>query len=166
VFDPIHALRVLSKHRVRFVVIGSFAGRLWGSNIIIGDLEICYARDGKNGAALAAALREMNARLSGRREEIPFSLDATSFESDDDFTFETNSGIVGCVPMPTGSRGFSDLIRGASEMILDSVRVQVASLEDLIWLKRAAGRPNDLVEVEILAALREEIECAKRESRG
>jgi hypothetical protein len=165
-FDPIQVLEHLTLHGVRFVVIGSFGGRLWGSNIVADDLDICHAPDRKNYRALAAALREMNARLSGRREEIPFSLDATSFESDDDFTFETNSGIVGCVPMPTGSRGFSDLIRGASEMILDSVRVQVASLEDLIWLKRAAGRPNDLVEVEILAALREEIECAKRESRG
>jgi hypothetical protein len=165
-FDPIHALRVLSKHRVRFVVIGGFAGRLLGSNIIIGDLEICYARDGKNRAALAAALREMNARLPGSRKKAPFPVDATAFESDDDFTFETNSGIVGCVPMPTGSRGFPDLIRGASEMVLDSVRVHVAALEDLIWLKRAAGRPNDLVELEILAALREEIEHAQREARG
>jgi len=165
-FDPIPVLKALTAHGCRFVVIGSFAGRLWGSNIVADDLDICYARDRKNYRALATALREMSARLSGRREEIPFPLDATAFESGDDFTFETNSGIVGFVSMPTGSRGFPDLIRGASEMVLDSVRVHVAALEDLIWLKRAAGRPKDLVELEILAALREEIECAKRESRG
>jgi hypothetical protein len=165
-FDPIRVLEHLTLHGVRFVVIGSFAGRLWGSNIVADDLDICYARDRKNYRALATALREMNARLPGRPEDIPFSLDATAFKSGDDFTFETNSGIVGFVSMPTGSRGFPDLIRGASEMVLDSVRVHVAALEDLIWLKRASGRPKDLVELEILAALREEIDCAKRESRG
>jgi hypothetical protein len=51
-------------------------------------------------------------------------------------------------------------------MVLDSVRVHVAALEDLIWLKRASGRPKDLVELEILGALREEIEHARREARG
>jgi hypothetical protein len=43
-------------------------------------------------------------------------------------------------------------------MAVGSERVLVVSLDDLIRLKRAAGRPKDLVEVEILAALREEIE--------
>lgn len=43
-------------------------------------------------------------------------------------------------------------------MAVGSEKVVVASLDDLIRLKRAAGRPKDLVEVEILAALREEIE--------
>jgi hypothetical protein len=34
----------------------------------------------------------------------------------------------------------------------------VASIEDLILMKRAAGRPKDLVELEILGALKEELE--------
>jgi hypothetical protein len=38
----------------------------------------------------------------------------------------------------------------------------VAGLQDLIRLKRSAGRPKDLVEVEILAALREAIERNRR----
>ena len=47
-------------------------------------------------------------------------------------------------------------------MVVDSVQVLVAGLQDLIRLKRSAGRPKDLVEVEILAALREEIERNRR----
>ena len=36
----------------------------------------------------------------------------------------------------------------------------VASLDDLMAMKRAAGRPKDRVELEILGALREEIDRA------
>ena len=36
--------------------------------------------------------------------------------------------------------------------------VRVASLDDLMAMKRAAGRPKDLIELEVLGALREEIE--------
>jgi hypothetical protein len=49
-------------------------------------------------------------------------------------------------------------------MVIDSLRVPVAALEDVIQMKRVAGRPKDLVEVEILAALREEIERARYKS--
>jgi len=36
--------------------------------------------------------------------------------------------------------------------------VLVAGLDDLIAMKRAAGRPKDRIELEILGALREEID--------
>jgi hypothetical protein len=39
----------------------------------------------------------------------------------------------------------------------DDMTVRVASIEDLIRMKRAAGRPKDLIEVEWLCAVRDEI---------
>jgi hypothetical protein len=43
-------------------------------------------------------------------------------------------------------------------MQIGSTKVLVAALEDLIRLKKAAGRPKDRIELEILSALKEEIE--------
>jgi len=156
-FDPIRALKMLVDHRVRFVVIGGFAGRLWGSTTVTNDLDVCYARDRKNLNALAAALQELEASLRGAPDGLPFRPDAETLASGDHFTFTTNAGNLDCLGNPAGSRGFLDLIAGATAMKLDSIEVPVASLDDLIRLKRAAGRPKDLVEVEILGALKEEI---------
>jgi len=50
------------------------------------------------------------------------------------------------------------LIRTAEEQHIGTWKVKVASIDALIQMKRAAGRPKDLIEVEVLAALREEID--------
>jgi hypothetical protein len=164
-FDPIPILQVLSRHHVRFLLIGGFAGRLWGSNTITNDLDICYARDRPNLEALAAALRELGATLRGAPKDLPFLLDAQTLERGDRFTFDTKFGDFDCLGTPAGSKGFQDLVNGSAEMVVDSAPVLVAALQDLIRLKRTAARPKDLVEVEILAALREEIERKRRDDR-
>ncbi len=164
-FDPIPILQVLFRHHVRFVLIGGFAGRLWGSNTITNDLDICHARDRPNLEALAAALRELGATLRGPPKDLPFLLDAQTLERGDHFTYDTKFGDFDCLGTPAGSKGFQDLVDGSAEMVVDSVPVLVAALQDLIRLKRTAARPKDLVEVEILAALREEIERKRRDDR-
>jgi hypothetical protein len=41
--------------------------------------------------------------------------------------------------------------------------VRVSSIDDLIRMKQAVGRPKDLIEVEVLGALRDEIDHQERE---
>lgn len=147
---------------MRFVVIGGFAGRIWGSTTITNDLDICYARDTKNFAALEKALIELDAVLRGAPPSLRFRPDARALAAGDHFTFMTNGGNLDCLGNPAGSGGFADLIAGATEIPIGSVRVPVAALEDLIRLKRATGRPKDSVELEILAALKNELEGSKR----
>lgn len=158
-FDPLRIARTLRKHGVRFVVIGGFAGRLWGSPTLTNDLDLCYARDRENLERLAAALKELKARLRGVPARVPFQLDARTLEAGDHFTFETRAGNLDVLGFPAGSAGFEGLLRTAAEMeIARGLRVPVASLEDLIRMKRASGRPKDLIEVEVLSALQEETE--------
>jgi len=159
-FDPLMALRTLIDHRVRFVLIGGYAGALRGSPVITGDVDICYARDDENLERLAAALQALGSRLRGAAPDVPFRLDAAALRAGDHFTFTTTAGSLDCLGTPAGTDGFGDLDASASDEDLEGVVVRVASLDDLIRMKRAAGRPADLIAVEWLSALRDEIDAA------
>lgn len=49
---------------------------------------------------------------------------------------------------------FEDLLARSKEAFVGETRVRVASLDDLITLKRYAGRPQDLADIEELEAIR------------
>jgi hypothetical protein len=159
-YRPLDVLRVLARHRVRFVLIGGLASSAWGSPVITGDVDICYARDRVNLERLAAALQQLGAKLRGRgiRDDLPFQLDAATLEAGDSFTFLTSAGSVDILGTPSGTSGFKDLVAGASELEIGGEAVMVAGLDDLIRMKRAAARTKDLEHLEWLLALRHETE--------
>jgi hypothetical protein len=156
-FDPLLALRTLLDHEVEFVVIGGIAGRLWGSPTVTNDLDVCYRRTTQNLEGLAEALNSIHARLRGVEDEIPFQLDATALANGDTFTFVTDAGNLDILGTPRGTAGHDDLLATATEVDLDDLTVKVCDIEDLIRMKRAAARPKDLIEVEVLAAVRQEM---------
>ena len=136
-------------------MIGGIAASLHGSTTITRDFDICYSREPPNLERLAAALREMEARLAGIEEDVPFRLDARALRNGMNFTFVTKFGRFDCLGELSGRFEYEQLRRNADEVLLAGMRVWVASLDDLIRMKRAAGRAKDLIEVENLAALRE-----------
>lgn len=158
-FDPIRALRVFGEHGVHYVLIGGLAGRVWGSPAITNDLDVCYERTRDNHERLAHALRSLHATLRGAPPGLPFLLDEQTIRMGDSFTFDTDAGAVDCLGTPSGTAGYADLVKNATEFELgDDLRVMVTSIDDLIRMKRAAGRPKDLIAVEILTAVKEERE--------
>jgi predicted nucleotidyltransferase len=156
-FDAGAIVRVLQRHEVEFVVIGGIAGQFWGSPTITQDLDICYAREKTNLEHLAAALRELNAKLRGVKEQVPFRLDARTLFNGDSFTFTTDFGAFDCLATPSGTSGYNDLKQGAEAMpVSRGLKVWVCSIDDLIRMKRAAGRTKDRLDLENLGALRDE----------
>lgn len=159
-FEPRAILEILIRHGVEFIVIGGVAGNLHGSNSFTYDLDICYSRTPENFERLAAALRELGVTLRGADPGLPFKIDARTIRAGPNFTFSTSLGDLDCLG---GASGYSYkvLAPNAHPADLRGIEVQVADLDDLIRMKRAAGRLKDLVEIENLSKLRE-----VREERG
>ena len=157
-FDPLRALRTLTRHEVRYVVIGGLGARLYGSPSVTNDTDVCYQHTPANLDRLSAALRQLHAELRGADPDAPFQLDAKALAAGDHFTFTTDAGNLDILGTPAGVEGFDALEREAKAFELDGLTVPVASIEDLISMKLAAGRPKDLIEVEVLGAVRDEVE--------
>jgi hypothetical protein len=155
--DLLAAIRVLLEHEVRFVIIGGYASIALGSPILTEDIDVCYDRADENLERLAAALRDLGAKLRGAPPGLAFQLDADALKAGDHFTFLTTAGSLDVLGTPAGTGGFEDLNRSATDEDLDGITVRVASLEDLIRMKRAAGRTKDRIALEWLAALRDEL---------
>jgi hypothetical protein len=153
-FDPIRILAKLQEHDVQYVVIGGLAGNLHGSPVMTYDLDICYQRDRDNLRRLAAALRELHARLRDVAEEVPFILDEHTLRNGDSFTFETPLGDFDCLGTPSGTTGYKQLAAAGTTVELEpGLNVRYCSLGDLIRMKRAAGRAKDLIALEHLEEL-------------
>ena len=157
-FDPLGVLRTLLDGGVRFVLIGGLAASVRGSPVITGDLDICYARDDDNLERLATVLASLQARLRGAPDDVSFVLDARTLKAGDHFTFSTSAGPIDILGTPAGTNGFADLDAAATDEAVDGMTVRVAAVDDLIRMKRAAGRPKDLIALEWLGALRDEID--------
>ncbi len=138
-----------------YVVIGGIAATFQGSTTVTRDFDVCYSRERANLERLASALRELNARLRGVDVDVPFQMDAASLRNRLNFTFKTNHGDFDCLGDPGGGFDYELLKRNADRMDVAGRKVMVSSLDDLIAMKRAAGRNKDRIEVENLSALRE-----------
>jgi hypothetical protein len=145
-FQPRELLTTLVRHGVDFIVIGGMAGTARGSAYVTLDLDIAYERSRANLERLAAALGELDSTLRGAPPDLPFVLDAKTLENGANFTFATRYGPLDILSDPAGAPAYETLRAGAGEeLLVEDVRIRVASLEHLIAMKEAAGRPKDLL---------------------
>jgi hypothetical protein len=161
-FRPTELIGALALAGVDFVVIGGVAVVVQASPRFTRDLDISYATDTANLERLGALLVALEARLRGVEDDVPFMPDARALRHTQMLTLTTRSGDLDLLVDPPGSRGYAALRRHADIVDLDGVSVRIASLEDLIEMKRAAGRPQDQIDVESLEVARSRIRGTRR----
>jgi hypothetical protein len=165
VFDPRRILLTLADYRVDFVVVGGIAVQAHGHGRSTRDLDVMPRPDLANLSRLGEALGELGARLLrgatgvdvtdpqilGRVPHAPL------------LTAHGRLDVLNC-EHTSGAPAYDDLRRRSSAVEVDGAIVRVAGLDDLLRMKRAAGRDIDLDDIGALTRTEEELEREMGES--
>jgi len=157
-FSARNLLTALVDTEVAFVIVGELAAQAHGSPLITEDLDICHDLDRVNLERLATVLASLAAVRRGMPDGVAPPLDARALRAGDVFTLRTRFGDLDLLAHPEPGFDYRVLRSRAMRYELYGSDVWMASLDDLISMKRAAGRPKDLLALEHLGALREEID--------
>lgn len=130
-------------------MIGGFAAIAHGSPRATRDLDIMVAPENDNLVKLLAALVELSAvlRLNDGGTRLVGPADAASVALGTTLHTMTNAGALDVVGRPAGAPPYADLRARAVNVAVADRGVRVAGLDDLIAMKRAAGRPLDLQDI-------------------
>jgi hypothetical protein len=134
------------------VLIGAVAARLQGFPRLTADIDITPAEDAENLRRLAAALRDLKAKVYTESvpEGLPFDCTAEALGRAKLWNLVTNAGRVDVAFEPSGTKGYEDLASSAVAFKAFGVELSVASLADILRSKEAADRPQDRQDVIVL----------------
>ena len=157
-FAPDELIAALSDGGVEYVLIGGLAVGAHGFPRATKDVDIVPAPDGGNLDRLANVLRAIDAQNFGTGDFDPAEFPFDPLKPDDlreggNFVLASRLGrldIMQWVPGIPGDLAFEHLTRGAISTSLGGRPVRVCSRDDLIAMKRAAGRSQDLLDLEQL----------------
>ncbi len=147
-------LRRLTSESVDFVVIGGIAVIASGYVRMTRDLDIAFAGDAQNLRALGKVLTGIGSNLRGLDEEVPFVADERTLAGIQLLTLDTSLGWLDVHRLVPGVASYEALRERATRIEFDGEFVLVASLDDLLAMKRAAGRPQDLLDIEALESIK------------
>lgn len=143
-------LSVLCGAEVRFVLVGGLAAVAHGSARATLYVDVVYDRAEDNIGRLVAALRPFRPYPRGAPPDLPFSWDERTVTDGLNFTLTTALGDVDLLGEIVGGGTYAELV-GDSELIeVFGLQCRCVTLQRLIQLKRAAGRPRDY---EVIAEL-------------
>jgi hypothetical protein len=150
--DPELLFTTLARHQVQFVLIGALAARLQGFPRLTADADITPAHDATNLQHLAAALRELDARIYTEQipEGLAFDCSPQMLARADIWNLTTKAGRLDLAFTPSGTTGFTDLASQAVRFEVYGHTLLAARLEDIVRSKEAAGRPQDRQDVEVI----------------
>jgi len=136
-------LRIFNANHVKYLVIGGYAVVQYAEPRFTKDLDVWISTDASNAEAVYKALREFGAPLTGLTEK--------DF-AEDGFFFQMGVPPVR-VDVLMGIPGveFEECWKRRFEVDFDGLKVYFISKQDLILAKRASGRPQDLIDADLLS---------------
>jgi predicted nucleotidyltransferase len=152
-------LRELVEGEVDFLLIGGVAVGYHGHVRATKDVDVVPAPDRDNLKRLAEILKALDARIEGAeefgKEEMPDPLDPGALELGGNWVLATRLGRLDVMQWIGDHPLWDELSPQAIEDSIGGLPIKIVGYEDLIWLKKLAGRPEDLVDLQRLREARE-----------
>ena len=155
-------LTKLSESGIEFVVVGGYAGVLYGSTLVTNDVDICTIVSPETIDKLRNALRDLHPVHRMTHNRLSFLEHPRGNQTVDKLYLETDAGILDVLSRIDGVGDYERLKANAIEVMLGGHKCRVISLSDLIRAKEAVGRDKDLLAVKELRAIVAKRETGKR----
>lgn len=140
--DFLDLLTALNVADAKYLLVGGHAVGVFGRPRATKDFDLWVEASSENAACIMNALRQFGAPL-GEVTEADFAVQGSGFRmGTPPFRIELLTEITGVA--------FDDAWPRRETHDLDGTRCYVISREDLIANKRAAGRPQDIADVDVL----------------
>ncbi|MFZ2633894.1 MAG: DUF6036 family nucleotidyltransferase [Desulfosalsimonadaceae bacterium] len=136
-------LRFFNVNRVRYLVVGGYALIQYAEPRYTKDLDLWISADVENARAVYQALSDFGAPLA--------ELTAADFAQEGYFYQMGVPPVRVDILMGIPGVAFDEAWPRRVEVDFDDLMVPFISREDLVIAKRAAGRPQDLLDVVLLA---------------
>lgn len=149
-------VRLLADARIEFIVIGGIAAIAHGAGRVTYDVDVVYRRTRENMERIVEAFAPVQPYLRGAPPGLPFQLDLRTMRAGLNFTLITTLGQVDLLGEVAGDGTYDALLPHSEPREIFGVMAPCVSLEKLIALKRAAGRPKDFEPIAELEAIRQE----------
>ena len=149
-------LRRLAEGHVDFIIVGGVAAAMHGAARATYDVAVVYSRTPENIARLVETLSPLQPYLRGAPPGLPFTWDAAAVRRGLNFTLTTSLGDLDLLGEVTYGGTYEALLNDTEFVSASEIECRCLTLERLIRVKRAAGRPKDLEALAELEAIAEE----------
>jgi len=153
--------KALNKEKVQYLVVGGVAVNLYGYVRFTGDLDLLLLLDPEN-------LKKMHKVMKGLGyyERLPVSVKDLGDRKKVELWTKTKNlkAFTFCPPKDNPlqidvvmdeSLRFDKLVKKSVKKSFDNVTIPVVSVDDLIRMKKVAGREKDLADIEFILRLKD-----------
>ena len=155
--DFIDLLGRLVREGVDFVIVGGFAGTVYGCTLVTQDVDICFDFSLANLLALQKAIRDLHPvhRMTPGRKKLELTeKNCGQFKN---LYLDTDMGRLDCLSHIKGVGDYQEVKEASVVVETGGVRLRALNLDSLIESKKAMNRPRDrqaIIELEAIKKLR------------
>ncbi len=146
-------LTVLLENNIDFVLIGGYAGALYGSSLVTKDIDICMDLSPENIAKLRSILKNHHPVHRMTPKKLSFLVHPENLQDVKNLYLSSDLGPLDIISDVIGVGDFKKVKANAVAIQLFGHVCNVISMEDLILTKKSMDRDKDKLAVKELESI-------------